>query len=451
MDSEYQQCVPPTASNRRRRELDVDHERGRGRGRGQGQGRGRDRDPVSVEYDIPSASQSGGRSQRRVEGYDMPDIAVEDTSLPDSPLVQEEYLTHAFPGGPTDPSILRSFNSHVAVAIWHGEERGPLKCHNHSSKILAWPWWLVENNTRFKAIIEQSGLSQLARCTYRFVNKLLISSFVERWQPETNTFHMTVSEMTLTLDDVGTILGLPIVGKSVSIPDVTDHHGVTLLVYGLGITERAAHEEVSSAGGNSVNLEWLRRCTLFSDKSGGKVPVVYLGLLMDLGSIHTYAWGAAALAFLYRQLGFTSRSGVKQIGGYMTLLEAWIYEHFRAFRPHQNMCYNEDMSHVYHWASRREAGSSIDHLKSFRAELDSLRIALALQISHPIIDAGYQEGIRHPYRLYQAIESMTHVLEGQHIDEAGPSSAGPSSVGGRFPSSTLTYSRRPRRRHTADS
>ncbi|XP_028108089.1 sentrin-specific protease 2-like [Camellia sinensis] len=40
MDSECQQRVPPTASNRRRRELDVDHERGRGRGRGRGQGRG---------------------------------------------------------------------------------------------------------------------------------------------------------------------------------------------------------------------------------------------------------------------------------------------------------------------------------------------------------------------------------------------------------------------------
>ncbi|THG23147.1 hypothetical protein TEA_005620 [Camellia sinensis var. sinensis] len=90
-----------------------------------GQGRGRGRDPVSVEYDIPSASQSGGRSQRRVEGYDMPDIAVEDTYLPDSPLVQEEHLIHAFPGGPTDPSILWSFNSHVAAAIWHGEVNIP--------------------------------------------------------------------------------------------------------------------------------------------------------------------------------------------------------------------------------------------------------------------------------------------------------------------------------------
>ena len=73
-----------------------------------------------------------------------------------------------------------------------------------------------------------------------------------------NTFHLTVGEMTLTLDDVGTILSLPIVGRSVSVLDVTDLHGVTLLVYGLGITERAAHEEVSTSGGNSVRLEWLR-------------------------------------------------------------------------------------------------------------------------------------------------------------------------------------------------
>lgn len=51
----------------------------------------------------------------------MPDIAVEDASLPDSPTVQEEDLTHAFASGPTDPSILQSFNSHVVAAVWHGE------------------------------------------------------------------------------------------------------------------------------------------------------------------------------------------------------------------------------------------------------------------------------------------------------------------------------------------
>ncbi|XP_028068298.1 protein MAIN-LIKE 2-like [Camellia sinensis] len=382
----------------------------------------------------------------------MPDIAVEDVPLPDSPTVQEEDLTHAFPGGPTDPSILRSFNSHVVAAFLMRysfvlEERGLLKCYNHSLKILAWLWWSIDNNTRFKAIIKLFGLSQLARYTYRFVNKLLISSFVERGQPETNTFHMIVGEMTLTLDDVGTILSLLILNRSVRVLDVTDLHGVTLLVFGLGITERVAHNEVSTAGGNSVRLE--------CDKSGGRVPVVYLDLLMDLGSIHTYAWGVAALAFLYRQLGYVSQFGVKQMGSYMSFLEAWIYEHFRAFRPLQNIGYNENMSHVHQWTSRKEAGSSIDHFKSFQAELDSLVatdcIAHALRIAHPIIQVGYEDRIRHPYRLYKAIEAMEHVLETQHIDEARPSFAGPSCTGGRFSSLTLTYSRRPNHRHIANS
>lgn len=51
------------------------------------------------------------------------------------------------------------------------------------------------------------------------------------------------------------------------------------------------------------------------------MPVDYLHYLEDLESIHTYPWGVAALSYLYRQPGFASRVGVKQITGYLTLLE----------------------------------------------------------------------------------------------------------------------------------
>ncbi|XP_028065469.1 protein MAIN-LIKE 2-like [Camellia sinensis] len=274
-------------------------------------------------------------------------------------MVNEDILTQPFLRGPTDPLILKSFKSHVATTIWNGaDEKGPSKCHNHSSKIRSWLWWEQGNNATFVNIVEMSGLAQLACCTYCFLNKIIVSSFVERWQLETNTFHLTVGEITITLDNVATILGLPIVGKSISVRKLLEMRVIALVVNTLEIDEQEVRHEMSSAGGNSVRLEWLKAhfhnvtnndlmerivcagrayllfllgCTLFSNKTCTRVPIVYLSLLSDLTTISSYAWGAATLAYLYRQMGYASRSDMKQIVGYMTLLDGWIYEHFRGF------------------------------------------------------------------------------------------------------------------------
>jgi len=45
---------------------------------------------------------------------------------------------------------------------------------------------------------------------------MLVSAFFERWHLETNTFHMTYGEMTITLDDVDILISIPVVGQSVS-------------------------------------------------------------------------------------------------------------------------------------------------------------------------------------------------------------------------------------------
>ena len=38
---------------------------------------------------------------------------------------------------------------------------------------------------------------------------------MDRWRPETHTFHLTVGEMVPTLQDVSYLLGLPIAGPAV--------------------------------------------------------------------------------------------------------------------------------------------------------------------------------------------------------------------------------------------
>ena len=54
----------------------------------------------------------------------------------------------------------------------------------------------------------------------------------------------------------------------------------------------------------------------------------FLTQLVDLDDVCSYAWVTAALAYLYKQLGLATQHEVKQIASYLTLLEAWVYEHF---------------------------------------------------------------------------------------------------------------------------
>ncbi|QHO38405.1 uncharacterized protein DS421_4g120060 [Arachis hypogaea] len=66
--------------------------------------------------------------------------------------------------------------------------------------------------------LETAGLYHLARLNSQWfwVDEPLLSAFVERWRPETHTFHMPFGECTMTLQDVAYQLGLPIDGEAVS-------------------------------------------------------------------------------------------------------------------------------------------------------------------------------------------------------------------------------------------
>ena len=44
----------------------------------------------------------------------------------------------------------------------------------------------------------------------------LLSALVERWRPETHTFHLPVGEITVSLQDVSCLWGLPITGRAVT-------------------------------------------------------------------------------------------------------------------------------------------------------------------------------------------------------------------------------------------
>ncbi|CAN1323391.1 ATP-dependent 6-phosphofructokinase 2 [Linum perenne] len=51
-------------------------------------------------------------------------------------------------------------------------------------------------------------------------NQELVTALIERWRPETNTFHLVPGEATITLEDVEVLTGLPTTGRSLIVsPD----------------------------------------------------------------------------------------------------------------------------------------------------------------------------------------------------------------------------------------
>lgn len=250
--------------------------------------------------------------------------------------------------------------------------------------------------------MSRSRLAPLVTASYRFVNKIIVSGFVERWQLKTNTFHMPFGEMTITLDDVASIIGIPVTGWTVSYNDrMAYNEAQVLLVDALGVESIEAHDELIQVQGQSVRLEWLWEmfggisdddgqemvdcavkaylmyllgCTLFTDKSGTRVPIIFPTHLVDLDNVLSYAWGIAALAYLYRQLGLATRHKVKQIARYLTLLEAWVYEHFECLALTRNIRYQPEHPQVHRWVPRRESAP----LQALRERLDSMSTDLVI-------------------------------------------------------------------------
>ncbi|KAH7851807.1 hypothetical protein Vadar_016736 [Vaccinium darrowii] len=150
--------------------------------------------------------------------------------------------------GPKDPRLLIGFKDHVAAHILRGRERGVLKVYCHSSTLKKW----TITNKRLQQRINQSSLLSLCKATYPYCNKVLLSAFVEKRHPETNSFHLDFGEMGITRDDVHQLIGIPITGSAIWTPEKDN---LTLLQTFLGVIEGEAKEALIHGG---VTFGWLR-------------------------------------------------------------------------------------------------------------------------------------------------------------------------------------------------
>ncbi|XP_058758756.1 protein MAIN-LIKE 1-like [Vicia villosa] len=194
-----------------------------------------------------------------------------------------------YPGGPSDLSLLVRYQDHVARRLWYGQERGPkkeLKVAGHGTKLQdRVPQMLLPE---IEVIVSGSGLASLQRTSLTKIDVNLVSAFVERWHVETSSFHMPFGEMTITLDDVASLLHLPIGGMFwYPHEHVTEEMVVDLGCEFLGVDRDVMAEHVRSCRGAYYSLQWLY--DRFKEyRAAGSWAFATRAYLMMLCWIHEY-------------------------------------------------------------------------------------------------------------------------------------------------------------------
>ncbi|KAE8768951.1 hypothetical protein D1007_59520 [Hordeum vulgare] len=294
---------------------------------------------------------------------------------------------------------------HIDVGGW--EELTPLKIRSHGAS------FVMQYDERYTPYIEMTGLLPFVQLVSRStpnLNAAAVTTFIDRWRPETHSFHLRTGEMTVTLQDVSMITALPIEGKPLCMS--TDSEGWRQQMEGLiGMSpqepevEDGGKKDRVSAGApftwiaanfahcpENADEEVIQRYarvymwyvisrTIFADGTGKNAPWMWLKALTVFDN--KFSWGSAALAYLYRQLDDACRRTTKDggVGGCMLLLSVWSWEYLPVGRPkstqwntwddHGNLV--RQPTWAYKWDLVSEVASAVNLLyKQYTNEMDSL-------------------------------------------------------------------------------
>ncbi|XP_012700896.1 protein MAIN-LIKE 1-like [Setaria italica] len=173
------------------------------------------------------------------------------------------------------------------------------------------------------------------RSTWFHFDMSLLAALLDRWQLETHTFHLPVGEMTLILEDISMLLGLPCAGSAIAAMDVpptwrdellgrfaevhrvdgassyrtfSSTHGPTKAWLQQFSAEylRANADDAIVARHLEAYLLWLFNWILFCTSQGNSVPKHLLpyarAIVETLNEVPQYSWGSAVLAATYRGL-----------------------------------------------------------------------------------------------------------------------------------------------------
>ncbi|XP_006601549.1 protein MAIN-LIKE 1-like [Glycine soja] len=242
------------------------------------------------------------------------------------------------PGGPRDPLVLTAYGDHVAVIVWNGE------LSSHGRKVQKFRRSAAE----IEGLVAATELSPLIACSLDTSGRGLISAFVERWYKETSSFHLPVREVTITLDDVASLLHLPIIGAFHIFETFHVDKAVLMLIELLEVFGDEARAETIQCHEAYIRLSWLRE--IYQSKC------------------EVEHWTVVARAYLFHLLGSTLFAN-------KSATHYWIYEHFSSIvEAFTDPDYDERSPRACRWTYTKASTKSLP-ASTYRKRLDQLTTA----------------------------------------------------------------------------
>ncbi|KAL5163336.1 Protein MAIN-LIKE 1 [Glycine soja] len=133
--------------------------------------------------------------------------------------------------------------------------------HEHTESKLAFQGKKVDKFRRptleIEGIMVVTGLSSLITCSLETGDKRLLSAFAKRWHKKISSFPLPIGELTITLDDIASLLHLSITGAFPTFDAIDVEEVVDLLVELLEASTQEAKDETEQCKMTYVRLAWL--------------------------------------------------------------------------------------------------------------------------------------------------------------------------------------------------
>jgi hypothetical protein len=126
-----------------------------------------------------------------------------------------------------------------------------LRVRDHTAHIPFSNWYIS-----FQRWAKLLAFITMAQWHMPLYNAAALTALMDRWRPESHTFHLPSGELTLTLEEVTMILALPIRGQAIT-SDINSGNWRGCVVHYLGVKPLEAPDGQRLTKASGVPLSWL--------------------------------------------------------------------------------------------------------------------------------------------------------------------------------------------------